>query len=56
MGSFFFPLIEEFQQLHQGIPDVIDGSKGKRLDSLFEAHAYIVIIGADMPVRGKYSL
>lgn len=35
MGSFFFPLIEEFQQLHQGILDVIDGSKGKALDSLF---------------------
>ena len=55
-GIIFFPLIEEFQQLHQGISDVIDGSKGKGLDSLFQAHAYIVMVGADMPARGKSSL
>lgn len=56
MGSFFFPLIQEFLQLQQGIPNVIDGSKGKTLDCLFRAHAYIVMVGADMPARGRYTL
>ena len=57
MSSFFFPLIQEFQKLQKGILGVLDGSiqsTSGRLNAnfFFQAHGYIVMIGADMPARG----
>lgn len=57
MNSFFSPLIQEFQKLQKGIPGVLDGSipstYGKlNAEKFFQAHGYIVMVGADMPARG----
>lgn len=49
IDSFLYPLIQEFLQLEQGIPDVWNNTR--KADFTLKAH--ICVVGADMPGREK---